>query len=903
MSAKWTLPVLLLTTVVATGQTTRVEPQAVKHPVLKHDVDPKRAAAYERSVRRVMAMTEDEMLELVPTKSCIMFCGCPNCSGGQQENGQFDWTIERPFELRCRFCEHRFPSETYPMTATASGKNALGETVTYRYYLDEKTGRDYWLEAAADRLRRAWFVKQCQSLAACYHATKKPTYARRSALILHRFAEAYPNMAVLSQWPYRRRAVAKPTPPYPSAGGKWGRWMAEEVPHGLAEAYDLIHESPELDKLSQERGVDVRRRIENDFFRATVEYAFTFGKEPIGRHLNNMAPFYTRNIIQIGRVIGEPEYVHWGHRWVREILREGFFYDGMWHEAPSYHYQTIGGVRRVIAALEGYSDPPGYQSPTDGLRLENVDLEKEVPFVAKALDAPSTVAYPNGRICPAHDTWATSRTSPARHETVSTLLPGFGQASLGRGAGDDQFQAQLHFSGGYGHEHADNLNLALFAKGAEMLSDVGYTHTKLRRWTTSTVGHNTVVVDRRDQTTRDSDGDLLLFLPDAADLSVCEARAPGAYPQLTEIYRRLLLLVPVSQADAYLVDLFRVEGGTIHDWVLHGSADDEMTAECSLPLTAREGTLLEPGETWTEPLGESSSLLPYGLIRQVRQAEALAPFHVTFRYTGTKGPTADAGVRVHLLAGPATEVFLGQSPRVRPAEGDDRTVYDYWMPQLVVRRRGPAPLEGVFAAVHEPFRPEPFLTKVAPLALDPPDDDAVALKVHHGDLVDTIVSTLDEPPYPERRLPGGIRIRGRLAVVRQRAGRVVAAWLIDGSLLSRNQFSLTCKTPRITGVIESATRRADGADADTFVTAAELPPGETLAGQWMILTHSGGHTHAYEISSVERRDGKSIVSLCDDHGLKIADGATEECYFPRRKFTGPNRFHIINWATEQPAEM
>jgi len=890
MPNQWSLLFLFLAIITATVQSTAAAPQTVQHPVLTHDVDPNHAARYEKAVRRVMAMTEQEMLELVPTKSCIMFCGCPNCSGGQQENGQFEWTIERPFELRCRFCDHRFPSESYPMTATASGKNALGESVTYRYYLDEETGRDYWLEAVADRLRRAWFVKQCQSLAACYHATKKPQFARRAALILDRFAEAYPHMAVLSQWPYRRRGVAKPTPPYPAAGGKWGRWAEDEVPHALPEAYDLIYDSPELDKLSDQRGVDVRRRIENDFFRATVDYTFTFGKEPTGRHLNNMAPFYTRRIIQIGRVIGEPEYVHWGHRWVREILREGFFYDGMWHEAPSYHYQTIGGVRRVIAALAGYSDPPGYQSPADGLHLENVDLERQIPFVAKAVGAPGAVAYPNGRICPAHDTWATSRTSPARRETVSTLLAGFGQASLGRGAGNDQLQAQLHFSGGYGHDHADSLNLALFAKGAEMLSDVGYTHTKLRRWTISTVGHNTVVVDRRDQTTRDSDGDLLMFLPNAAGLSVCDARAPGAYPQLTEIYRRLLLLVPVSQADAYLVDLFRVEGGTIHDWLLHGSADEKMTAECSLPLTAGEGTLLEPGEEWVEPLGESSSLLPYGLIRRVRQANTLDPFHVTFRRLG-------AGVRVHLVAGSGTEVFLGESPQVRPAEGDDRKVYDYWMPQLVARRRGPAPLASVFAAVHEPFRPEPFLMKVAPVAFDPPHDDAVALEVHHGELVDTIVSTLDEPPYPERRLPGGIRIRGRLAVLRQRAGRVVAGWLIDGSLLSRNEFSLTCETPRITGVIESATRKADGADADTFVTAAELPPGETLAGQWMIVTHSGGHTHAYEISSVERRDTKSIVFLHDDHGLKIADGATEECYFPRRKFTGPNRFHVVNWAT------
>jgi dihydroorotase len=40
MPAQWTLPLLLLTTMAASGQTTTDQPRAVKHPVLEHDVDP-----------------------------------------------------------------------------------------------------------------------------------------------------------------------------------------------------------------------------------------------------------------------------------------------------------------------------------------------------------------------------------------------------------------------------------------------------------------------------------------------------------------------------------------------------------------------------------------------------------------------------------------------------------------------------------------------------------------------------------------------------------------------------------------------------------------------------------------------------------------------------------------------
>jgi hypothetical protein len=95
------------------------EAAAVKHPVLQHAIDPKNAAGCEKAAGPVMAMSEAQMLELIPTKSSIMFCGCPNCSGGQQENGHFDWSIERPFELRCKYCRHTYPSREYPENRTS----------------------------------------------------------------------------------------------------------------------------------------------------------------------------------------------------------------------------------------------------------------------------------------------------------------------------------------------------------------------------------------------------------------------------------------------------------------------------------------------------------------------------------------------------------------------------------------------------------------------------------------------------------------------------------------------------------------------------------------------------------------------------------------------------------------
>lgn len=152
----------------------------VKHPVLRHAIDPNRATEYKNAVKRVMAMSEEEMLRFIPVKSAVLFCACPNCPVDTCEMAQFEWSIDRPLELKCRYCGHIFPSEQYPMNWMATGVNALGETVTYKYYLDERSQRDYWLEAHADYLRRGWFVGQCLALARAFHATKKPEYARRA---------------------------------------------------------------------------------------------------------------------------------------------------------------------------------------------------------------------------------------------------------------------------------------------------------------------------------------------------------------------------------------------------------------------------------------------------------------------------------------------------------------------------------------------------------------------------------------------------------------------------------------------------------------------------------------------------------------------------------------------------
>ncbi len=851
-------------------------------------VNPKKAALYEKRVQHIMTMSEQEALSFVPDKPVVAYCECPNCYGGVEGNRVFAWSASRPDQMKCRFCGMVFPNPKFPETRVLSGKNKQGETISFRYYLNEKTKVRHFLSGNLRRWRREWIVNQLLALGRAYQATRKEAYARRAALLLDRFAQVYPHYPAMVNGPRRFYFCKSQDPPFRWDAGRWGHFH-NEIPRRLVQTYDMVYDSPQFAALSKERGYDVRARLENDFFRKTFDAV-------------SVTPYIVSNVVGyditsaavLGRVIGEPRYVHWAFRSMKRNVTEGFFFDGFWHESPSYHYMTIGGLRSAFQTVRGYSDPPGYKDAVDGTRFDHLDPEALLPFWKKCQRAPSILDFPNGCSTPVHDTWPNQRRSKPRNRTVSTIAPGFGHASLGRGEGPNQMQAQLHFSGGYGHGHYDNLNLTLWAKGREILSDIGYTWTQMRYWTRCSLGHNLVVVDRRDQRYRRSDGDLLWFFPDAAGVSAVEADGRRAYAHIKGLdgYRRLLVMIPMSAADAYVVDIFRVRGGSIHDWTAHGDADRDTTAACSLPLPARRANLLEPGEKWKEPTIEGHRFNPYGMVRDLRGGDARGPFTATFSYP-EKPPR---GLRIHLLPGGPARVWLGRSPSVRRmgfgTRGDMRKAYDFWMPQLVVRRRGAAPLASVFAAVHEPFRGKRFIDSVERLALQPPDENAVALRVVRGRTTDTIISTLDQPPYPERVAADSVALRGRLGVVRRVEGRVVAAWLFEGERVRAGSWELTSRVSRYAGAVLAAERKADGAPRDAFIVDAKLPLGDALRGAWMIVTHGDGHTHGYEIDRVAEENGRTAVVLVNDHGLRIEGDRTTEVFFPRRSIRGRNTFVI-----------
>ena len=859
-------------------------------PVFPVSRDPDEAERLEKELQPVLELSEAELVRLVPERAGLYFVGCPHCDGGTQEN-QLSWSIERPDEVFCRFCGTRYPNKTYPDDRKLRVENPKGEIQEYPYWEDEK-GYRYFFRAKGWFLAREYFAGAAYDLARLYAVTGKEEYARRAGLILRRFAQVYPGYCVHYDYPFRQKIIFSkdqgfpyPVPDFRAA--KWSWWAYMDIPENLLRAYDLVRNSKALDE-------EARRRIEEDLFRASASFVRSY---PPG--LTNMDPTLLRGLVTAGLVLEEPEYIHHAVDWIGRLVQKQFFCDGVWREgALSYHEQTVGGLNRLIDLLSGYSDPGEYTHPGTSERFDHLDLTRRFPILEKARRIPELLRYPNGRVVAFHDTWAKTGRAPMR-SSVPLLLPGLGHARLGRGEDENQIQLHLHFSGGYGHQHADLLSITLFAHGAERISDIGYTHTRYRRWTLTTLSHNTVTVDGQDQydgsSGDPSDGDLLLYAPLSPSFQVVEADGRRGYPGIVRKYRRMLLLVGISPAEAYVVDFFRVLGGSRHEYVLVGDADHDGRLECGLPLVPHGETLLPEGVSARLPEGENlpgeagGHNIGYAFIRQVQRARTSGPWTATFRSRAEP----EGAVRVHATAESGDLLFRGTVPSIRRADENDAELDRFTMPALVLRREG-EDLSSFFANVLEPFGGQPVLESVERLDVD--SEEGAALRVSWSGGTDYLICNMGTDASLRA---GELVLEGRAGFVRERRGKIERMILVGGRLLAKGDIRLEGQGI-LSGTIQQVYRVAGGDAVDGFVVDTSLSAGKEWKGLFALVKDGAGFTHGCEISEVRKERGRTLLVLAGDPGFEmLPDGTSRHCFFPGRSWKGTNRFEIATvsvWA-------
>ncbi|MFW5869125.1 MAG: heparinase II/III domain-containing protein, partial [Armatimonadota bacterium] len=272
----------------------------------------------------------------------------------------------------------------------------------------------------------------------------------------------------------------------------------------------------------------------------------------------------------------------------------------------------------------------------------------------------------------------------------SRLLDGYGTAIFESGGPEDRRAVCLNYAATVGHRQMDNLNLEVFARGVDMLPDLGYPFTWDYRWEwdSNIMAHNTVSVGESHADIRRRTGNASwLFASEDGVHAVTASHDP--YPEGyghtkeaapdVDLYERTVVMVDIDPERFYVLDLFAVRGGDQHDQSWHGplTTPTDPALEWDVQET---GTLAGPDveqfEEYTDRWGRTLVSFP-SFVKDVRRATLTEPATWHWDYGLDEG---DA-LNLHLLpVGGPMEVIrcTGRSP-ARPS--------DWALDYLFARRR------------------------------------------------------------------------------------------------------------------------------------------------------------------------------------------------------------------------
>jgi hypothetical protein len=358
---------------------------------------------------------------------------------------------------------------------------------------------------------------------------------------------------------------------------------------------------------------------------------------------------------------------------------------------------------------------------------------------------------------------------------------------LRSGKGAESRAAWLDYDAWGNHGHADGMNLGLFAKGLDLMPDLGYPpvqyggwESERANWYKSTWAHNTVVVDGAQQ--QPAGGTTTLWA--AGDgFSAISASAPGLNPGVTKTFERTVAMVDLSPEDSYVFDVFRVVGGKDHQkffmshfGTIEPSADLKMDAatDFSHPQMRNWKVARNAGSGWSVnwKIEDRYKLLPTGA-------------SVGLRYTDF---TKDA------------DAYTGEAWAVA---GEYNSLGEAWLPRVMVRHRmpssgavvgaGPSPLATMFVSLIEPFdgKTGPLVKKSRRLEVKGAGDSACAVEVEHAAGKDVLISSESGIAMQEDL---HLATDGRLALVRfDPAGAVRTLCLCKAGEFTAGAFKVSLK--------------------------------------------------------------------------------------------------------------
>ena len=694
----------------------------------------------EAGAARWLAMSDEDLWAFIldaeiPRALNVRFGeGCPVC--GKEvfaKGGHYPWIMstDEPFKVKCPVCERVFPSNDFAAYLASGRKDELDTTAEYvddGFGWVDADGNHYWFVAHYifwQRWRRD-VLSALGALSYAYELTGDAKYAHKTGVMLGRMVEVYPKMDYAKQAYHNGQWPA----------GIHGRVLDYIWENGtiknLALAYDRVYEvlegDAELAAFLEARGVaGLGRAFEQ-------EVLHFMARDVMEGHIRgNM--YYQPTLAQLAIIVDndDPAYgptteemVDWllyGGGEIMAILYNGFDRDGAGGEsAPGYSSSWNTNFCRVADLLIRLgvnitSDPrwrqvvcfpynltvAGEFCPRIGDCHGDVHRTPKLvnsvvnTFGYKHLEDPQCAQLLLDQNLYGNSLWGETL-DRADVETVANSAPdltrlgtrdmgGYGLGIFEAGEGGAARAATMYYGGADAwHGHHDRLTIDYWAHGRTFLPEMGYPahwNDKGYRFTRGMPCHYIVEIDEKRSANKKS-GYLDYFVA-GSKVRVMRAHAEAVYPGVADVYCRTLAMIDVGD-ESFLVDLFHVRGGGLHDYHFHGLPFGEFTMTGLEHVSTQEkGTLLGEDTEWGGDATKNAS--GYDFLRNVRRYKADGVWSV--RWVGRE----DSRLGYWMSPYPEVIVCDGEPPY--------KPDYPETMEFIVVRERA---AESLFPAVIAPSR-------------------------------------------------------------------------------------------------------------------------------------------------------------------------------------------------------
>ena len=807
-----------------------------------------------------------------------------------------------------------------------------GDTVTVPFY---KTinGDTTYVDAEIDFNKASFLDKNLPILAAAYQQTGNEKYARYVALALDKWAKIVPRYFMTIGWnlstPIDRDKLLSKRETITAQRASDHNGFTTELLDGPILAFDNIYESAALQKISVDSGYNVRESILKNYFLNITDWLINV--PTIEEHASTNLVSHITKMIYVAEICPDiadkQRIIQFVDKYYDTVMSYNFKRDGMYSEAFAYHIgyadENDFGVHLVNTFFTLF--PPLNDTM---VRIASNNATR-VAFFDRAASVQDSVAFPNGDLAPFDDTPAGK--SNVRNSTHSYLLPAYGHAMLGDGIGNKQIQYNIAAVDKANHIHHDILGMTLFANGNEQVGNIRYSRIPGRVFTNCTLAKNMVTVDENtsqffsNKQVYGNEGHVFtngfytLFEPGMDSVAALEAYSNTTSPGTVSRYQRLNILNTIDTAAPYLLDIFVVQGGTKHDYILNGSTQIDQTATSSLNLTKLPGTypLLPTGAKYSDPINELDNRNWYGALRQAYAGKSNGNWASTFV------DSTNTGVKIFAVDDSAVTVNLAQSPYPY-RRTTQNSLYAYWRPALIERRVGKTNnTKSVFVHIINPFKNNSIAIdsiKVLPLdSTATAEQIALAVYFKNG-RKDVLLVNMNNELITGTSTSGQItRTRDKLYSLQGKMGvfvnrnNNVKGYLINGSNLSYKGANISIPDSVYQGTLIGATRVVDGAAYNAFLTNTPIPEGVELRGKWISLrfgtykviapvnniSTQTNMNELFKIDSIANIGGKTYILCSEDHELHInGSTSTQELIRPQRLFSGATTFRILKSKTD-----